>query len=495
MSQAGTSGDIAINASGTVRIAGAGSIAVNGFWTYHGIADPVTGANGHQNAFITQAYLDGIDANDSRPFMQAAWANGALQARLAGLKAYGDAFHLRPGVQIVSATQDGDLTVAGDIDLAAYRYGPTVNPLVYGSGEPGSLVIRAGGDLNIYGSMSDGFARPPASSGDYDNGWRLLQGTEPFSQDVVVPAGLTIGAGTTIPTGNISLNYDVPLVNVTVAPRTVLPTSVTLGTSDTVSASFVATSAIRDAGGAIVFAKGQKVPAGTVLRAGWTIERGGVIPDALQLNAVIWPAGASLAPLSTVSEEWWGTAILPIATLAQNLALKPGSLLPAGTTVKFDPNDPNVIKYLDADGNPLLDSNTSNAIPWAVPTRPTDADGTQGKLYALSEMLPAGSRSWSMRLVSGADTTAADTRQVKPAGTIAATRAGGNLTLSDTHYAESVQMVQVPPDPDWCAWFGGIYCLPSTQLTFDIAPAHSVLRTGTGDLDLIAGGNLSVKSL
>ena len=77
---------------------------------------------------------------------------------------YADALHLRPGIEIRSATPDGDLVVQGDLDLSRYRYA-SLNPHtpltgVYGSGEVGNLVIRAGGDLQIHGSINDGFAPP-----------------------------------------------------------------------------------------------------------------------------------------------------------------------------------------------------------------------------------------------------------------------------------------------------------------------------------------------
>ena len=66
---------------------------------------------------------------------------------------------------------DGDLHVDGDIDLSGHRYA-SLNPrtrktLAYGSGEPGALVIRAPGNLEVFGSINDGFdgsrprARPP----------------------------------------------------------------------------------------------------------------------------------------------------------------------------------------------------------------------------------------------------------------------------------------------------------------------------------------------
>ncbi|ALS66641.1 MULTISPECIES: filamentous haemagglutinin family protein [Pandoraea] len=123
------------------------SIALNGFWTY----------NLPGGSTITQGTLDGYDVA-STAFISAALANSALQGRLAGLTAYGNAYHLRPGVQITSS---GDLLTSGDIDLAGYRYGLGANrdpnSPAYGAGEPMALVVRAGGNLSIKGSISDGF--------------------------------------------------------------------------------------------------------------------------------------------------------------------------------------------------------------------------------------------------------------------------------------------------------------------------------------------------
>ncbi|OXS93192.1 filamentous haemagglutinin family protein [Pandoraea apista] len=142
-----TSGDIAIDAMGPLTIRGANSIALNGFWTY----------NLAPGSAISQATLDSYDTA-STAFMNAAAGNGALAARTAGLSAYGSAYHLRPGVQIAST---GDLSTIGDIDLAKYRYGASANrdpnSATYGAGEPMALAIRAGGNLTIGGSLSDGF--------------------------------------------------------------------------------------------------------------------------------------------------------------------------------------------------------------------------------------------------------------------------------------------------------------------------------------------------
>ncbi|MCE4063384.1 filamentous hemagglutinin family protein [Pandoraea sputorum] len=147
MRTAETAGDVAIDAAGPLTIRGADSIALNGVWTY---MLPSGGV-------ITQSTLDGYDTANTA-FMNSAAANGALSARTAGLAAYGNVYHLRPGVQIAST---GDLSTSGDIDLAKYRYGAGAdrNPssATYGAGEPLALVLRAGGNLKIDGSISDGF--------------------------------------------------------------------------------------------------------------------------------------------------------------------------------------------------------------------------------------------------------------------------------------------------------------------------------------------------
>ncbi|ARP94960.1 filamentous hemagglutinin family protein [Bordetella genomosp. 13] len=152
------SGDARIDAAGTVRIVGASSIALNAVQRYE-LPD---------GSVIDQSLLDGYDV-DSRGFVDAAAGNAALQSRLQGLRAYGAAFHLRPGVEIVS---DGDLSTSGDIDLAGYRYGPGADrdpaSAGYGAGEPMALVVRAAGNLDIKGSISDGFKGVDGTPATYD---------------------------------------------------------------------------------------------------------------------------------------------------------------------------------------------------------------------------------------------------------------------------------------------------------------------------------------
>ncbi len=87
-------------------------------------------------------------------------------------------------------------------------------------------------------------------------------------------------------------------------------------------------------------------------------------------------------------------------------------------------------------------------------------------------MLPAGELSWSIQLVAGANTAAADPGAVQAASALAD---AGNLTFADTHY------------------------FPSVNDALDFAPtipvpAFSVIRTGTGALTLAAGGAITEES-
>jgi hypothetical protein len=55
----------------------------------------------------------------------------------------------------------------------------------------GALVLRAGGNLEIFGSISDGFDGSRLPSTSDDNGWVLPAGRMPFGGDLVIPhAGL-----------------------------------------------------------------------------------------------------------------------------------------------------------------------------------------------------------------------------------------------------------------------------------------------------------------
>ncbi|MEI2415526.1 filamentous hemagglutinin family protein [Orrella sp. JC864] len=390
-----TAGDVAIQAQGPIGIVGARSVAVQGNWRYDdaplGSEDA---ASGRPYQVIDQDYLDGKHQESIR-FIDAALANGNLLARLAGLRqGREDIFHLRPSVEITSATPDGDLVIQGDLDLSAHRYA-SLNPATQrttaaGSGAAGALIIRAGGDLDIYGSINDGFAPPPETPDD--KGWVLLPGAHPYRVDVIVPsAGVTLAQGTTFPSGRV-LNYDVPLQGFIMQAGTELPVAVVLDQGVTLPANTVLQ-------GDVIDHAGNRHAAGTLLAepltlaAGSTLEPGFVLAGNTAVTGLTWPAGV---PLPT------STAVTGVE-LASDMALKVGAVIPFGTNVVLP------------DG------------AQEVPLRP-EIGGQQGKNWAVAAMLPSGSQSWGIELVAGADLAAADSRATLPRGVT------GNLMLSDAHY-------------------------------------------------------------
>ena len=532
---AATHGDVAIDARGDLTIRGARSIALNAVQRYDDAPDGTDeSAGGKPYQVIDQAYLN-AKHNDSTDFIDNALANGdLLNTKLSGLNnaTYRNVLHLRPGVEIVSKTPDGDLVVSGDLDLSGYRY-DSLNPLIkaryvadaapgdagYGSGEPGALAIRAGGDLNIYGSINDGFAPPPDTPDD--DGWVLKTGIQGYAGDVVVPgAGVELAAGTEFPAGR-ALNYAVPIEALTLPSGTMLPTQAALAADLELPVGTVLGAAVRDADGRVIH------PAGTVLDtptpgkstvtlpAGSLLDAGLRLPRAASLAAMTWPAGVKL-PMAV--------------TLAEDVPLSVGALIPSMTDVK------------------LADDATS------APLRAADG-GRMGRNWAVAAMLPEGSLSWGLRLVAGADTEAVDPRLARPGGS-------GRLVLADTHYGSYTDVQEVlggvwywgPDAADWggtpdtpvdegsmwacdsgaacmlvtrvwgpegAGWGGGPEGTPiadddpmawacdmgpgvcldvgdpaGTVVTPYLAAQNfSVLRTGTGDLDLIAGGDVAMESL
>ncbi len=475
----GVSGDAGIAAAGPVTIRGAGSIAVNAVAVY--VPTDAAGTISQQDSGIAGSVnLDQIDA-DSTAYIAAAQANAGLTTRLAGLTGYGATFHFRPGVEIDGgAASGGNLTVQGDLNLAGYldpitgiyhnRYNG-YGPSGVANSEAGSLVLRAANNLYIYGSITDGFAPPPdtrtgpTGPNPDNNGWNvdLSSSAEPTNSNIVLPTAFTLsspasGGYTQFSNSHdVALNYDIQvikandgtgaIVGATVKANFALPANETLGGSITVPAGTVLAAPILDAGGHLLFAAGTIVSANTVLPGGTMLGAGSVLPVAVQLDPAhtMWPAGASLAGFAT-----------PVQ-LAADVALNPGGLIPAGTLV----------------------SNYLSLRPQITGVQGVDysANPIQGLVYATAPMLPlvggVAPQSWSMRLVGGADLAAADTRVLTARALLAppsgVDAAPGSIILSDLHY-------QVPP--------------VGTPL-----PSWSVIRTGTGSLELLAGRDIQEVSL
>ncbi len=447
-----TSGDAEISAAGPVGISGAGTIAVNAFWTY--TPDSSTALAG---GIISQAALAAFD-QDSQSFIANALAGGLVHGQLAGLSAYGPAFHLRPGVQIESSANanGGTLTVQGDLDLSGFRY-TSANPgrqltATPGSGEPGVLWIRAAGNLDVFGSISDGFAPPPATPDD--DGWVLKSGTADTFQNLVLTQKVKLAGSsgpngaTTYPVGDYTLAYPVTIANgATLAAGARLPAAAVLTNQVKVQSAFVLNGQLTLAGGATLRA-GQTVAAGTVLPAGTLVAAGTVLPVNVRIGGMdgaagyLVPAGVNFDVFADARES-----------LAANLTLKAGSVIPAGASIQF-----------------TVAGETSVA---TRPTETVDGNPVQGQIWGVAPLLPAGDLSWSLALVSGADLASADSLAVLPQ-TVSAASPRGNLVLSDPHYAGQ--------DAGGTASVGN-------NVDF------SVLRTGTGSLSLVSGGDITEASL
>ncbi|EZP37978.1 filamentous haemagglutinin family protein [Janthinobacterium lividum] len=505
-----TGDDIDIDAAGALNIAGARTINVNAFWQYKDApAGASKDADGRSYQGINQAYLD-EKHGDSQVFMTHALANGNLMNnKLRGLRGDANAFHLRPGVEIVSATPGGDLHIDGDIDLSGHRY-DGVNPLarlsgVYGSGEAGALVVRAGGKLSVFGSITDGFDTRTLPVTPDDKGWQLVKGRLPWGGEVVVPqAGLVTLAEDTYFKSGTSVNFAVPMKAMQLRGGTLLAARATLTAELNLPAGSVLGGAVRDADGKVLYAAGTVLPKALALSSGMQLDPGLRLPGAASVAAMLWPANVAL-PFPEGKPRDTGDSVNPVngVVLAAALALDKGSVLPAGTLVKL-PGDATMVAL-----------------------RAEDGAGKQGRNLALAPMLAQGSQAWSLRLVGGADTAAADTRALRPHAKDA------HLMLADTHYgmgertsikpgtglpgkyiysAEAIEMGFPEGEVNVDDLGGEQFMLeyyanlvvkiadgtPPEEVTKD-EPARqllfSVLRTGMGDLDLLAAGDFDMRSL
>lgn len=501
-----TAAGVAAYTTGPIAVTGADSVAVTAFQTFFtrdSIGSISQTAQASPTGTGTTLSLDQI-ANVDR-----VWANGlttaAVEAQLGGLTGLTEttagvtasAFHLRPGVQIEATDQShGTLTIIGDLNFASLRIsdptglGLQVVPQQGGSGEPGTVVFRASGDLVVNGSITDGFAAPPDSRQGKqikaDSGWQIFSflGSEipdPLNADLVLPASLTVtttlkgvttttdqivlggenqapeGLGTTFDTSRaISLNYAINIAAANLNPNVVIPFNFRLSSDTTVTTGFTATASITLPGQKTpTYVAGDQVPANTDLPQGTIFAKNSLLPFSVQTqNSTNVPAGTLLDVFADSTVTLWN----------DTAALSQGAFIPSNTVPIFLTTTGQVIQRL------ML--------------RPDLGDTkAQGYLYALAAMLPAGTQSWNLDLVAGANTASADRLAVLPQTTLdhgaanpaqLASQAPGSLILDDQHYAT----------------LAGV--------SYDegaVAAAFSVIRTGTGDLNLAAGGNFDQLSL
>jgi filamentous hemagglutinin family protein len=493
-----TAAGVAATTTGPINVTGAESVAVYAFRTYtthDSIGSISQTAQASPTGTGTTLSLEQIANTDT------AWANGltaaAVEAQLGGLTALTEttggvtasAFHLRPGVEIDSTNQaHGTLTIIGDLDFCTLRIsdpiglGLQVTPKDTGSGEPGTVVFRATGDLVVNGSITDGFAAPPDSKTGKqiapDRGWQILApgGTgfaDPLNADLVLPASLSVttevngqttttdavvlGAGTSFDTTRaIALNYTIDISAANLNPNVTIPFNFRLSSDTIVTTGFTATASITLPGQKTpAYVAGDQVPVNTDLPAGTLFAKNTLLPFSVQTG----PNGTNV-PAGTLLDVFADSTV----TLYSNSApLTVGAFIPSNTT-------------------PIFLTTTGQAIQRLV-LRPDLAGTTaQGYIYAIAAMLPPGAQSWNLSLVAGANKNSADRLALLPKSQLdggalrpapaLASQAPGSLILDDQHEAT----------------------LASSSFS-NVAAAFSVIRTGTGDLNLAVGGNFDQLSL
>ncbi len=526
LAAAGNLIDVAVSAPGSLDIVGAAEINLFAFRTYSPtdangtIVQDSSAANAAGSPPIPAGALGIVQiGQDSTAYMAQVDADGATLAggQLAGLAAYGSKFNLAPGVQIVSTSASGgNLTISGDLDFSGLRtsdpsqFGAAITA-VAGSGEAGSIIFRASNDLTVNGSVSDGFLPPPDAGltpvlkADttgweiYDSPANFTPWVDPTNSDLLLPssaygvykAGGTSGISSEIvllgasdPSGAatefdvtrpISLNYAISIETADLKAGVVIPFKLVIADDVATGAiapvpagGWIATSSIsRD--GVVLFQKGALIPAGFQFEPGDVFAAGAVLPVTVgTANGQVIPAGTSFDIFATDS----GSQI----TLANDTAPLPvNALIPSNTEAYFG------VEYNNKqDQATIADINT-------LYLRPTGTDGVQGYLYPLAQMLPAGSQSWSMGFVAGANLAAASGTAVLPVSSLqgsamtpqneAIDQAPGSLLIDDEHF------YSYSASDNANFGFG------------DVVTAFSVIRTGTGNLSLVAGGNADVSSL
>ena len=199
----------------------ADEIAIEAVNTYAGYTSLGTGAT--SGAKLGQTTI----GNDLSGFM----ANKA--AILSALGVSSDPrFSLRSGVEVVAT---GDFTVSNDWNLNTFRYG----------GEPGFLTIRAAGNLNINGTISDGFSSTArVSTIQAGDAWsyRLAGGADLTAANPLATIASTAQGDLTLAqdkllrttTGSIELaaGRDIVLAGTTANPATVMVTGTVSATPD-----------------------------------------------------------------------------------------------------------------------------------------------------------------------------------------------------------------------------------------------------------------------
>ncbi|RTL62478.1 MAG: filamentous hemagglutinin, partial [Hyphomicrobiales bacterium] len=394
-----TGGDVKIDASGALGLRGIASLGVNAFWTYSptdasGSVVQDSTVSGTPSGAVGLAQIDA----QNQVFYANALGNADLQRRLGGLSGLGSAYHLRPGVEITSsAASGGKLTVASNLELSGYRYGPNADrnaaSATYGYGEAMALTLRASGDLVVKGRISDGFGTVAITDPNYFT----LSTTQTLTTATTLSSAVYVSSSTRVPL--TTLNFAITIGSATVKGGAAIPFQFTTTAQiPTVRNGWTTTANIYDTAGNLAYAAGTLIK--TQIPASYTFAAGTVLPSTVTVgvySGTVVPAGTNLATYFSGS-----------IYLQDGSTIAAGATLPSGTVLQ---------------------------------TRILTQDPS------LTRMLAAGAQSASLRLVSGADLTSADSRSLR---SLLDLSGAGNLDLTGT----------------------------------------KLIRTGVGSLELLAGGSI-----
>lgn len=304
------------------KLVGASDVGAEIFSSYTGTS--LTGGN---SASQTQTLGLTTIKNDLTSLYSA--ANLATLSKHLGFSG-NPLFHIRPGVEIVSSST-ADFNVAADLDFNSLRF----------QGEAGVLTLRAQGNLNINGTLSDGFVANGANTAvsrdaklnTSGNAWsyRLVAGADKAAAGpmAVVDAGtvgtLQVAANKLVRTGRGSIDLaaskDIKLLDrAAVYTAGVADTTHPAGfspiTSGTATNSIY--SAFPSGGGDITLTAGERIV---------MVKSGEVAPDERHINQWLFRAGGE-----TQNLQWWPR----IASFQQGVAAFGGGdiALSAGTDIK-----------------------------------------------------------------------------------------------------------------------------------------------------------------
>ena len=328
--------------------------------------DPVNGAKWQ---VIDQDYLDRIH-DDSRKFVDAALANSGLRrGKLAGLLPHADALHLRPGVRSAAPGRRrsggaGDLTCAAlplcepESARAAHRH-----LWIRRSGQPGDPGRRQPGDQRQHQRrLRAAFpSRPTTRAGC------CCPACSHIAATWWCPISAVAGARHDFPVGAL-LNFELPLSQTRFAAGTAAGGG-HLAQPLTLPAGTILAAAVHDANGALLYPAARCWRRASRCRP-TRLGAGSVLAATATLAPLRWPAGAA----ARVD----GRRQAVPAGVGRQAEPAARAHLPSGTDVKLP------------DGASMVELRADKA-------------GTQGRNWALAAMLPAGSQSWGLRLVGGAD--------------------------------------------------------------------------------------------